>query len=163
MSTAKPMSTLRRPMPGMPATVLEPTIQTEPIEAAAPSTATAPATPGRRTDALMTPHSDAESASRHDGRTRSEASRSSSGGPASGRWMSADYSTTRLANFRLPVDLHDHYRELVREVEQTDPRLRRPSLTEVIIALLEEGPSTAAEVAELLRRRRVAENEWRAF
>jgi hypothetical protein len=74
------------------------------------------------------------------------------------RWASEDYSATRLANFRLPVDLHDRFRRLVAEVEQRHPRLRRPSLTEVIIALLEEGPTTPEEVAELIRRKRAAEH-----
>jgi hypothetical protein len=69
-----------------------------------------------------------------------------------------DYSTTRLVNFRLPVDLHDRYRQLVRDAEQQFPRLRHPSLTELVIALLEEGPATTAEVAELIRRKRAAEH-----
>jgi hypothetical protein len=70
----------------------------------------------------------------------------------------ADYSTTRLVNFRLPVDLHERYRQLVRAAEQQYPRLRHPSLTELVIALLEEGPETAEEVAELIRRKRAAEH-----
>ena len=74
------------------------------------------------------------------------------------RWPAADYAATRLANFRIPVDLHDRYRRLVREAELRHPRLRRPSLTEVVIALLEEGPSTPDEVAELIRRKRAAEH-----
>jgi hypothetical protein len=61
--------------------------------------------------------------------------------PAAARWSSNDYGATRLVNFRLPVDLHDRYRRLVAEVEQHHPRLRRASLTEVIIGLLEEGPA----------------------
>jgi hypothetical protein len=74
------------------------------------------------------------------------------------RRPAVDYSTTRLVNFRIPVDLHDRYRQLVRDAEREYPRLRHPSLTELIIALLEEGPSTAEEVAELIRRKRVAEH-----
>jgi hypothetical protein len=77
---------------------------------------------------------------------------------AHGRRPAADYAVTRLVNFRLPVDLHDRYRQLVREVEQQHPRLRHPSLTELVIALLEEGPETAAEVAELIRRKRASEH-----
>ncbi|MGH2926637.1 MAG: hypothetical protein ACRET5_06195 [Steroidobacteraceae bacterium] len=69
-----------------------------------------------------------------------------------------DYGTTRLANFRLPIDLHDHYKSLVREVETSYPKLRHPSLTEVIIALLAEGPHTPEGVAELIRRKRAAEH-----
>jgi hypothetical protein len=77
------------------------------------------------------------------------------------RRRSADYAATRLVNFRLPVDLHDRFRALVREAEERHPRLRRPSLTELIIALLEEGPATGDEVAEAIRRKRAAEHEAR--
>jgi hypothetical protein len=75
------------------------------------------------------------------------------------RRPSADYAATRLVNFRLPVDLHDRFRRLVREAEERHPRLRRPSFTELVIALLEEGPSTADEVAEAIRRKRAGEHE----
>ena len=61
-------------------------------------------------------------------------------------------------NFRIPVDLHDRYRQLVRDTEQQHPRLRHPSLTELVIALLEEGPATVDEVAALIRRKRAAEH-----
>jgi hypothetical protein len=74
------------------------------------------------------------------------------------RRPAADYATTRLVNFRLPADLHDRYKQLVREAEEGHPRLRHPSLTELLIALLEEGPSSADEVAELIRRKRAAEH-----
>jgi hypothetical protein len=74
------------------------------------------------------------------------------------RHPSADYATTRLVNFRIPVDLHDRYRQLVREAEQRHPRLRHPSLTELVIALLEEGPATGDEVADLIRRKRADEH-----
>ena len=77
------------------------------------------------------------------------------------RRPAADYASTRLVNFRIPVDLHDRFRGLVREAELDHPRLRRPSLTELVIALLEEGPQTADEVAELIRRKRAAEHEER--
>ena len=82
------------------------------------------------------------------------------GGPdrALARRPAADYASTRLVNFRIPVDLHDRFRGLVREVELNQQRLRRPSLTELMIALLEEGPQTADEVAELIRRKRAAEH-----
>jgi hypothetical protein len=70
----------------------------------------------------------------------------------------ADYGATRLVNFRLPVDLHDRFRALVREAEERHPRLRKPSLTEILIALLEEAPQTADEVADLIRRKRLAEH-----
>ena len=78
-----------------------------------------------------------------------------------GRRRAADYSATRLVNFRLPVDLHDRFRTLVREAEQRHPRLRKQSLTELVVALLEEGPQSADEVAELIRRKRLAEHEER--
>jgi len=85
--------------------------------------------------------------------------RSQTGGSgARERYPAADYASTRLVNFRIPVDLHDRYRQLVRDAEEARPRLRRPSLTELVIALLEEGPQTAGEVAELIRRKRAAEH-----
>jgi hypothetical protein len=59
------------------------------------------------------------------------------------------------------VDLHERFRALVREVEINHPRLRRPSLTELVIALLEEGPRTVDEAAELIRCKRAAEHEER--
>lgn len=141
MSAARPMSALRRAMPGMPAAhpAAEPASETPPSpRVEARSVTAAPRPPRRSRGSESRPVRALEAGSR--------------------RWATANYSATRLANFRLPVDLHDHYRELVRRVEQTHPRLRRPSLTEVIIALLEEGPQTPEEVAELLRRRRTAEH-----
>jgi hypothetical protein len=77
-------------------------------------------------------------------------------GPA--RWPVTDYAATRLANFRIPIVLLDRYRQLVREAEDRDPRLRRPSVTEVVIGLLSEGPTMPDEVAELIRRKRAAEH-----
>ena len=85
----------------------------------------------------------------------------SAAGRAPERRPAADYASTRLVNFRIPVDLHEWFRGLVREAEVRHPRLRRPSLTELVIALLEEGPQTADEVAELIRRKRAAEHEER--
>jgi hypothetical protein len=79
--------------------------------------------------------------------------------PAATSQRSSDYSVTRLVNFRLPVDLHDRFRALVAQAEERHPRLRKASLTELVIALLEEGPPTADEVAELIRRKRLAEHE----
>lgn len=74
------------------------------------------------------------------------------------RRPAVDYGATRLVNFRLPVDLHDRIKALVRETEAAHPRLRHPSLTELIIAMLEEAPSTTDEVAALIRRKRSAEH-----
>jgi hypothetical protein len=42
------------------------------------------------------------------------------------------------------------------------PRLRRASLTEVLIALLEEGPRTPDEIADLIWRKRAAEHGGQA-
>lgn len=81
--------------------------------------------------------------------------------PRPARRPAADYGTTRLVNFRIPVDLHDRFRDLVRETEARHRKLRKPSLTELVIALLEEGPQTADEVAEMIRRKRAAEHEER--
>ena len=78
--------------------------------------------------------------------------------PVRGTGRAADYGATQLANFRLPVDVLRRYQSLVRESEERHPRLRKQSLTEVVIALLEEGPETADEIAELIRRKRLAEN-----
>lgn len=145
MTAARPMSALRRPMPGMPAT--------DPAAKRSSEPASLPADPQAELAALARPRR----------RRRVDEPRSARRAEdGAGRRVTADYSTTRLVNFRLPVELHDHCRELVRGVEQTDPRLRRPSLTEVIIALLEEGPHTPEGIAELLRRRRAAENEREA-
>ncbi len=79
-------------------------------------------------------------------------------GEAAGRRPAVDYAATRLVNLRLPVDLHDRFKQLVREAEARHSRLRHPSLTELVIALLEEGPGDADEVAELIRRKRAAEH-----
>jgi len=86
--------------------------------------------------------------------------RSAAGGPPERR-PAVDYASTRLVNFRIPVDLHDRFRGLVRDAEARHPRLRRPSLTELVIALLEEGPQSGDEVAKLIRRKRAAEHEER--
>ena len=72
---------------------------------------------------------------------------------------SVDYRATRLVNFRVPVGLHDRFRALVRDAEDRHPRLRKQSLTELVIALLKEGPRTADDVAELIRRTRLTEPE----
>lgn len=81
--------------------------------------------------------------------------------PTATSQRSSDYSVTRLVNFRLPVDLHDRFRSLVSDAEEGHPRLRKASLTELVIALLEEGPQTADAVAETIRRKRLAEHEER--
>jgi hypothetical protein len=84
-----------------------------------------------------------------------------SAAPSLEQRRAVDYASTRLVNFRIPVDLHDRFRALVREAEDRHPRLRKQSLTELVIALLEEGPQTADEVADLIRRKRLAEHEER--
>jgi hypothetical protein len=148
MSVTKPMTPLRRrPMPGMPAassTVFQPaaspeTDPTEPAPAAAPSAVAAKPAPRNGSGSRSRPETQ----------------------PL--RRAAADYSSTRLANFRLPTDLHDRYRELVHQAQLQHPRLRRLSLTEVLIALMEEGPQTPAEVAELVRRKRADEHSEEAI
>ena len=127
----------RRPMPGM-----------------ASSTQ---ARPGRTLAAVP----ETPSAENRSERSRSPRRRSSSSEDTplvKNRRPAADYGATRLVNFRLPVDLHDRFKKLVRETEEAHPRLRHPSLTELMIALLEEGPSTSDDVAALIRRKRAAEN-----
>jgi hypothetical protein len=79
-------------------------------------------------------------------------------GRRSERRRARDYATTRLVNFRIPVDLHDRFKLVLREVEDQHPRLRHPNLTELLIGLLEEGPQTADEVAGVIRRKRAAEH-----
>jgi hypothetical protein len=91
-------------------------------------------------------------------RRRPTAPSSASAAAVARRRPSTDYASTRLVNFRIPVDLHDRYKQLVREVEQTHLRLRHPSLTEVLIGLLEEGPGTADEIAAVIRRKRASEH-----
>lgn len=71
-----------------------------------------------------------------------EAGKTAESGPRERR-PAADYATTRLVNFRIPVDLHDRYRQLVRDAEQCRPRLRHPSPTE-------QGRTAAAAVANRL-------------
>ena len=127
----------RRPIPGM--------VTDAPAVAAATLAPQEPPAAGPRTVAVKEP-------SRPD-RAPKE--------PSAGGRRAADYSATRLVNFRLPVDLHDRFRALVREAEQRHPRLRKQSLTELVVALLEEGPQSADEVAELIRRKRLAEHEER--
>jgi hypothetical protein len=78
--------------------------------------------------------------------------------PSPARHQASDYSTTRLVNFRIPVDLHARYKRMVREIEEAYPRLRHPSLTELVIALLEEGPATSDQAASLIRRKRASEH-----
>jgi hypothetical protein len=115
MSAVTPMSGLRRrAMPGMPSHPEPPTTTDEARDALVPSPPV-PAVPG--ISAAGGPR------------------RGPGVGDGEGRWRAEDYSATRLANFRLPVDLHDRYRRLVADVERDHPRLRHPSLTEVIIAL----------------------------
>ena len=154
----------RRPIPGMgttPAASAPPTpvVETEPVSTgsshpsavAQPDATEAPPASSRAARVSRPRSPGAVGEHRRGDRTpRGEAPR--------GRRPSADYATTRLVNFRLPVDLHDRYRQLVREAEQQHPRLRHPSLTELVIALLEEGPETVAEVAELIRRKRTSEH-----
>jgi hypothetical protein len=158
--SAAPIPSLRRrPIPGMspsPATRPDDEHSTKPEELAATATATSgPEQPTSSASPEPRPRP-------RPGRARSEAAAAPAAEASTGlgeRRPAADYATTRLVNFRLPADLHDRYKQLVREAEQRYPRLRHPSLTELIIGLLEEGPQTAEEVAEVIRRKRAGEHE----
>jgi hypothetical protein len=92
------------------------------------------------------------------GPRRCPASSSTDSAAPASRRPSRDYASTRLVNFRIPVDLHDRYKRLLLEVELTHLRLRHPSLTEVLIGMLEEGPDTAADIAAVIRRKRASEH-----
>jgi hypothetical protein len=159
MSAAEPMpSVRRRPIPGLTSQpVMAPSLPPEPPAA--------PANPGDSRETAEPEHTHDADASAQLPKDTSETppvSRPTTQSAAPTRWPAADYAATRLANFRVPVDLHDRYRDLVRDAERRHPRLRRASLTEVLIALLEEGPKTADEVAELIWRKRAAEHGGQA-
>ena len=156
--------TRRRPIPGMASNPIPPPPAPEPPEATSapvpvPGATLAiearPAVDGADEERMATESAVARPL-RAARRTASVAS--ANGTAAASRRPAADYATTRLVNFRLPADLHDRYKQLVREAEERHPRLRHPSLTELLIALLEEGHSSADEVAELIRRKRAAEH-----
>jgi hypothetical protein len=155
MSDAQPMpSVRRRPIPGM---------ASQPIAAPAPSPTPAPVEADDHVDGdAPVPEVEASTAALTEGNdvapVRADGRRRAAREPVIERRPAADYASTGLVNFRIPVDLHDRFRGLVREAELDHPRLRRPSLTELVIALLEEGPQTADEVAELIRRKRAAEH-----
>jgi hypothetical protein len=155
MSAPEIPSLRRRPIPGMSANPTPPPDSTleQPDAAGTP-------TPGEP-QAHPVAQDSTDSQVSDQGPERSAQGRRS-GAQASGarqqRRPASDYAATRLVNFRLPVDLHDRFKRLVREAEQQHPRLRNPSLTELIIAVLEEGPGTADEVAEAIWRKRAAEH-----
>jgi hypothetical protein len=156
MSSAQPMpSARRRRIPGM---VSEPVAPPPPDPTRADQRLAGAEAAGTSVTAPLMPDEPAgRGEARSSGALRGDR-RSAAIGPPERR-PAADYASTRLVNFRIPVDLHDRFRGLVREAEVRHPRLRRPSLTELVIALLEEGPQTADEVTELIRRKRVAEHE----
>lgn len=149
----------RRPIPGVSAALPappppNPTAQIESTASRSPSSPTRQAARTPATDpaqAAATP-----SGSRRRTSSQSQASRARPVGAgdmdrselARRRRPAADYAATRLVNFRLPVDLHDRYKQLVRDAEQQHSRLRHPSFTELLIALLEEGAETGDEVAD---------------
>jgi len=124
----------------------EPTdVAEDPIAEASPSTAPKGSRRRARHDLTAAPT-----------RPAGAAALSPADGPS--RAPAADYANTRMVNFRLPVELHDRFRAMLREVEQQHPRLRRPSFTELMIGLLEEGPQTVDEVAAVIRRKRADEH-----
>jgi len=155
MSEAQPMpSVRRRPIRGMasqPITPPAPPPTPAPVEADHHADDDARASQAEASTTALAEGNDV-AAVRSDGRRRTARESVIERRPA------ADYASTRLVNFRIPVDLHDRFRGLVREAEIDHPRVRRPSLTELVIALLEEGPQTADEVAELIRRKRASEH-----
>jgi hypothetical protein len=160
MSTPRAMPPLRRRIPGMTAPAPTPALATTENEPPNQprgelTTGGSVVTPNAPTPATMPDPTPADHGATSIGE---EPAVSTAASPAAGaRRRSEDYSTTRLVNFRLPVDLHDRYRRLLVEVEQRHPRIRRPSLTDVIIALLEEGPGDSTELSELIRRKRADE------
>jgi hypothetical protein len=142
-------------MPGM-------TNQVSPAEPAAPVEASpAPAAPEPATvvatskPASRVPSAPASSPRRRRGSADEGAV---SEGRRSEHVRAQDYAATRLVNFRIPVDLHDRFKRILRDVEDEHPRLRKPNLTELLIGLLEEGPQTADGVAAVIRRKRAAEH-----
>jgi hypothetical protein len=145
----------RRPIPGMTAQVLAPPPPSRAHDPQPPDATPAPPSPVPEAKPQRSPSG--RSSSPTAGRPRGAKPSGDNGRHE--RRPAADYGSTRLVNFRIPVDLHDRYRQLVRDAEHEHPRLRRPSLTELVIALLEEGPATPDEVAELIRRKRAAEHE----
>ena len=152
MSEAQPMpSVRRRPIPGMASQPIAPPRRRRRAKPITTSTMMRWRPRREASTTALTGGNDAAPV-RSDGRRRTARE------PVIERRPAADYASTRLVNFRIPVDLHDRFRGLVREAEIDHPRLRRPSLTELVIALLEEGPQTADEVAELIRRKRAAEH-----
>lgn len=158
MSAPEPMpSVRRRPIPGM--TSQPATAAPSPAPHSEPNVTPEPTASSRQAAEPEQTHEPSGSDARSgDERRKRPVSPPPTPDAASQRRPAADYAATRLANFRIPVDLHDRYRDLVRDAERHHPRLRRASLTEVIIALLEEGPGTPDEVAELIWRKRAAEH-----
>ncbi len=151
-------SVRRRPIPGMSS-------QRVPAQSPPPEPSVTSAKPAGSREAAEPPRPDDADRSVEPSPAASEepsVSPPTAGSAARTRWSAADHSATRLANFRIPVDLHDRYRDLVRDAERRHPRLRRASLTEVLIALLEEGPRTPDEVAALIWRKRAAEHGGQA-
>ena len=126
MSEAQPMpSVRRRPIPGMASQPIAPPAPTPaPVEADHHVDDDAPASEAEASTTALTEGNDAAPV-RSDGRRRTARE------PVIERRPAADYASTRLVNFRIPVDLHDRFRGLVREAEINHPRLRRPSLTEL--------------------------------
>ena len=121
MSATQPMpSTRRRPIPGM---------------ASQPIPDDAPSVPEVISSVPAEGHEQPESKARP--RRNREASRKTQSAQRGGgdrvsvpdRRPAANYAATRLVNFRIPVDLHDRFRALVRESETRHPWLRKQSLT----------------------------------
>jgi hypothetical protein len=155
MSAPEPMpSVRRRPIPGMTSLAVTPAPSAPAVPSPQPPDADGPAiSPLAIEQRPVAPDQDENT-----GRDAPRPCRSDEAEQGRKRRPATDYSATRLANFRIPVTALDCYRQLVREAEGRDPRLRRPSVTEVVIGLLQEGPQTPDEVAELIRRKRADEH-----
>jgi hypothetical protein len=158
--TGSQMPTVRRRIPGMtsqPSTP-ESTATVNPDAATGMAAETEGQTPTALAPAPPAVDESVEQAQARPERPR-RAGQSTGTAAVPRRRPARDYTTTRLVNFRIPSDLHDRFRELMHDVESEHPKLRNPSLTELVIALLEEGPETADQVAQLIRRKRAAELE----
>jgi hypothetical protein len=155
MSAPEPMpSVRRRPIPGMTSQQVTSPPSPPPVHAPQPTDAdgSAIAPPAVEQPAIAPDRNSSTESEAAQARQSDQSDERPTRRPAT------DYSATRLANFRIPVALLDRYRQLVREAEDRDPRLRRPSVTEVVIGLLQEGPQTPDEIAELIRRKRADEH-----
>lgn len=118
MSSPQPMpSARRRPIPGMAS---EPAAHPPPNPTEADRPAAGAQVAGTSVTAPLIPDEPAGRLDARSSRGLRGDRRSAAGGPPERR-PAADYASTRLVNFRIPVDLHDRFRGLVREAEAPIP------------------------------------------